>query len=97
MGRILLLVVMAAADWSSLDRYQHTITRAEFQSLLTNVYDRTGALTGSLTYAANTVTLATNFTLRFSSSSFVLRPLSFHRIALDPGHIGGEWARMEER
>lgn len=25
------------------------------------------------------------------------RPLAGYRIALDPGHIGGEWARLEER
>jgi len=39
------------------------------------------------------------FTLRFSAaaSSPVPDPPAFKRIALDPGHIGGEWARMEER
>jgi hypothetical protein len=39
------------------------------------------------------------FTLYFSpsASSVIPHPAFFKRIALDPGHIGGEWARMEER
>jgi N-acetylmuramoyl-L-alanine amidase len=94
------------ADWSALERYQQTISRTEFETLLSRVYCPSGALTNYLTFGTNTVTVfstpdRTNvlFTLRFSSSasSLVPRPLSFKRIALDPGHIGGEWARMEER
>jgi len=94
-----------AADWSALDRYQATMTRKEFDDLLARVYCPSGALTNYLAYSTNSVTVfstpeKTNslFTLRFaiSSTSSNLHPL-FKRIALDPGHIGGEWARMEER
>ena len=95
MGRALIAAALLAADWSSLDRYQHTITRSEFESLLTNVYDPSCALTGSLNFASNSVTV-TGYTLQFATNNPTLHH-SIHRIVLDPGHIGGEWARMEER
>jgi len=139
MGRLLcllscvLLTGTAWADWSVLEPFQGTLSRGEFDSLLTNVYCPSAALTGCLAYASNSVTIystpeKTNglFTLRFGpqGSQFQLNeetwrsietarsgdrcrtalgagqvPSKFsrHRIVLDPGHIGGEWARMEER
>jgi hypothetical protein len=99
---------VSAADWSALKQYQRTISRPEFDNLLRHVYCPSGALTNYLTFTSNSVTVfstteKTNpplFTLGFSagasSSTHPARP-SFKRIALDPGHIGGEWARMEER
>jgi hypothetical protein len=99
--------VAFAADWSVLVPYQQTVSRAEFETLLANVYCPSGALTNYLTLTTNSVSVfstteKTNpplFVLRFSSaiSSTNSRPLSLKRIALDPGHIGGAWARMEER
>lgn len=96
-----------ATDWSGLEHYQQTISRAEFETLLVHVYCPSGALTNYLTFTNNAVTVfsttdKTNpplFVLRFSSSvsSMNAHPLSLKRIALDPGHIGGAWARMEER
>ncbi|MGO9244170.1 MAG: N-acetylmuramoyl-L-alanine amidase [Verrucomicrobiia bacterium] len=95
-----------AADWSALERYQQAISRTEFERLLAGVYCPSGALTNYLTFSTNSVTVFstpertnTLFTLRFSdkSSSFIPHPSSFRRVALDPGHIGGEWARTEER
>jgi N-acetylmuramoyl-L-alanine amidase len=116
MGRTRLLALFVAsfggtaalaADWSALERYQQTISRAEFETLLTKVYCPSGALTNYLSFATNTVSVfstteKTNpplFALRFSSSvsSSNPHPPSLKRIALDPGHIGGAWARMEER
>ena len=109
MGRLLrflswvLLAGTAWADWAVLEPFQETLSRREFDSLLTNVYCPSAVLTGCLAYASNAVTIFSApdksnalFTLRFGS---VLIPAqsSFHRIVLDPGHIGGEWARMEER
>jgi len=112
-ARLLTLIAAAAwsttvcaADWSALERYQQTISRVEFEGLLAGVYCPSGALTNYLTFATNSVTVfatpeKTNalYTLRFAdkSSSVIPHPTSFRRIALDPGHIGGEWARMEER
>jgi N-acetylmuramoyl-L-alanine amidase len=95
-----------AGDWSALEHYQQTISRAEFEGLLAGVYCPSGALTNCLSYGTNSVTVFsgsertnTLFTLRFSSAtrSVAHHPVSFKRIALDPGHIGGEWTRMEER
>src|SRR5258707_5085322 len=114
-GRTRLLMLLAAtawsvasyaADWSTLARYQQTISCADFETLLTHVYCPSGALSNYLSFTSNSVTVFstpektnTLFTLRFAdkSSSLTPHPSSFHRIALDPGHIGGEWARMEER
>ncbi len=96
-----------AADWSVLEPYQQTVSRGEFETLLATVYCPSGAFTNYLTFTTNAVTVfstteKTNsplFVLRFSSSgsSSNSHPLSLKRIALDPGHIGGAWARMEER
>jgi len=116
MGRTRLLTLFVAtlwsaaapaADWSTLERYQQTISRAEFETLLTNVYCPSGALTNYLVFTTNSVSVfstteKTNsplFALRFSSSvsSTNSSLLSLKRIALDPGHIGGAWARTEER
>jgi hypothetical protein len=90
-----------------LERYQQTMSRAEFQTLLANVYCPSGAFTNYLTFSSNSVSVfsateKTNpalFVLRFSSSVSPsnTHPWFLQRIALDPGHIGGAWARMEER
>ena len=109
MGRFLrvlscaLLVGTCRADWSALEPFQETMPRNEFDSLLTNVYCPSATLTGCLAYASNSVTIfstpeKTNalFTLRFGTLP-VAPQKSIRRIVLDPGHIGGEWARMEER
>ena len=113
MGRTRLLALLAAAlwstaaraaDWSMLERYQQTVSRADFQNALASLYCPSGALTNYLGFGTNSVTIfstpeKTNalFTLRFSAASCGVPLLRFKRIALDPGHIGGEWARMEER
>jgi len=96
-----------AADWSTLKHYQQTISRGEFENLLAKVYCPSGALTNYLTFTTNAVSVFSTtektdpalFILRFSSpvSPPNSHPLSLKRIALDPGHIGGAWARMEER
>ncbi len=106
--------------WSSLQRYQETITHDDFVRLLQSVYGTRGY--GDLIQidddAARIVkdrAAQTFFTLRFADetprklpSQFWRRidklpaartskPLLGLRIALDPGHIGGRWAKMEER
>src|SRR5258707_14040664 len=101
----ILSTAACAADWSMLEPYQRTISRAEFETLLANVYCPSGAFTNYLAFTTNSVSVfstieKTNpplFVLWFSSavSSLNLQPLLLKRIALDPGHIGGAWARME--
>jgi N-acetylmuramoyl-L-alanine amidase len=90
----LIAALLLAVNWSSLDRYQHTISRAEFDSLLTNVYDIAGTLQPA--YSSNSVTLA-GYTLRFTPNAPTLHVPRITRVVLDPGHIGGAWARVEER
>lgn len=113
MGQFHLLALVAtaistasAANWSSLDAYQETITRADFDRLLATIYCPSGALTNYLTYSINSVTLHstpaktnTLFSLHFSEISNPKSQITyrFRRIALDPGHIGGKYARLEER
>jgi hypothetical protein len=114
MGRFILCLMAAqaclaggTANWSALERYQQTISRTEFETLLSHVYCPGEAITNYLAYGTNSVALfattsRTNpplFVLQFAALPSLLRgkvPL-FRRIALDPGHIGGEWARTEER
>lgn len=100
-------LAVSAADWSTLEHHQQAITRAEFDKLVAGVYCPSGALTNYLTYSTNSVAVYSTpaktdsplFSLQFAStpSSFMPHSPSFKRVALDPGHIGGEWARMEER
>lgn len=109
-------------DWPSLEKYQETITREEFERLLHGVYCTRG-VSGELVQAdAEAARFRTDkdeqswFTLRFAQDETSRKPveqswrpaqalpklqsgrtLEGLRIAIDPGHIGGSWARMEER
>jgi N-acetylmuramoyl-L-alanine amidase len=119
-----------APDWSNLNGYQRTITRADFTHLINDVYAiKTPVLdpNGPPGFWAYTkidddkVTLFSDpskrtpeFTLHFAPteatclprpyryhthgiSNDPMRPLKGLKIALDPGHIGGDWARLEGR
>lgn len=113
------------APWHELDRYQETITRKEFDRLLTRFFNPSKAIYSYLDINDNRVIIyndtgktKADFTLRFapndaackcSTFSFKTiadlnalknpadKPLKGVKIALDPGHIGGKWADMEER
>src|SRR5262245_22455279 len=84
-----------AADWASLERYQQTITRAEFDTLLSQVYSPSSALTNYLTFTTNSVAVYSAptkvnppvFTLRFGTASKLQTTNRNPRICLDPGHI----------
>ena len=99
-------------DWSSLDRFQQTITKDEFVRLLTQVYAPRDAWQEYFTIADDHATVVTvpgqtPFRLDFAGDQASLKPVPRYwnstrslrglRIALDPGHLGGQWARMEER
>jgi hypothetical protein len=108
-------------DWSALNAYQKTITRAEFSRLIDNVYTPDGAFWAYATIDDNQVKIYSDtakteplFTLHFAASDDACAPLPYHyktqavsndpaqplkgiRIALDPGHIGGDWAQLEAR
>lgn len=113
------------APWADLERYQETITRKEFEHLLTRYYNPSKAIYAYLDINDqraiiynDTSRSKVDFTLRFASSDAskkqpthyyktiadlnALRnpadkPLRGVKIAIDPGHIGGVWAGMEER
>lgn len=99
-------------DWSTLDKFQRTITREEFADLLDNVYAPGGAATGYITVAADHAEIATSpgkppYRLDFAADAASASPaprywrrgsgLQGMRVAIDPGHLGGPWAKMEER
>jgi N-acetylmuramoyl-L-alanine amidase len=108
-------------NWSLLDKYQESITRADFLFLLENVYAPGGAWTPFISVNDRAAVIKTgagqpDFILRFAPSAGAIKPaarfwrqksqmpsrpaekpLNGVRIALDPGHLGGTWAKMEER
>lgn len=102
----------AKPDWSSLDKFQGTITKEEFTRLLTQVYAPRGAWRETFAISDNHATMATGegappFRLDFAPDAASAKPVPRYwqprsslrglRIVLDPGHLGGEWAHMEER
>jgi N-acetylmuramoyl-L-alanine amidase len=109
-------------DWTTLEAFQHTISRTDFEKLLTEIFTtddtwrefiliRDGyaqIITSSdpaeppfvLTFATPALTLPTPRTWKDTATLPVPpegKPLTNLHIAIDPGHIGGEWAKIEER
>lgn len=108
-------------DWSKLDAYQHTITRAEFSRLINGIYTPDGEFWKYVQASDAQAVIFSDlghrqrlFTLQFAASERSAaprpyryatqatshdpsRPLAGLRIALDPGHIGGDWAKLEGR
>jgi len=126
---VLIFVFSAAAfagdapNWSLLDPFQRTMTRAEFQLRLDRVFSPGGAFQKFLVQDGDGVAVFDDeqhqqrlYHLQFATDTRRVvkrtfkaledlpalknspdQPLRGLRIALDPGHIGGEFARMEER
>lgn len=108
-------------DWSRLDPYQGTITRADFEELLDQVYAPGGAAEGLIDITDKAAIVRTDgvrspYVLKFATDRDSARrrpaywksrealppllpgkPLNGLKIAIDPGHLGGAWAKMEER
>ncbi len=109
-------------QWADLEIFQNTITREEFEHLLTTFYTTGEGWRPLIEIRENEAAILTGappphdvFTLRFASQGATLAPprhwksaadlsptprhlpLAGLHIAIDPGHIGGEWAQMEER
>lgn len=107
-------------DWSQLDMFQETITREDFERLLTTVFTIGEAWREVITISEQEARIRTGveneeFILRFATPGNAKpvprqwratselppappdKPLEGLRIAIDPGHIGGQWARIEER
>ena len=111
-----------APDWASLAPYQYTISRPEFEFLLTKIFTTDDTWQKFITLHETYATALTSndpavapFRLNFSTpekstppprhwkstASLPLppsdKPLQNLHIAIDPGHIGGRWAKLEER
>lgn len=107
-------------DWRALEIYQNTITREEFEWLLTTVFTTGNAWQTCIAIDATEARIQTGnspadeiFHLRFAPAESAAprhwrsakelpptspeQPLADLKIAIDPGHIGGEWAKIEER
>ncbi len=111
--------------WFPIDLYQGTITRAQFEQKLHNLYDPFSAFTPYLDindsrvviYPTSSNKTTPQFVLQFAPPNQpkppmrwfrtpeevravthpLDKPLNGLRVAIDPGHIGGPWAQMEER
>ncbi len=104
--------------WASLDSYQKTVTRQEFDARLHSLYATTPASAATFArYATEDASQIVFFaddgkqtplyTLYFAADEKDRHPLPIPSwkknpdrplvICLDPGHIGGPWAHMEER
>jgi len=119
---IALSLLAEMPDWSALNAYQHTISRSDFEKLLTEVFTTDDTWNQFITIRENFAEILTSsdpeelpFILNFATPEKTLptprhwqstdtlplppeeKPLNGLHIAIDPGHIGGEWARMEER
>ncbi len=116
-----LSLLAAPPDWRSLEIYQNTITREDFQRFLTTVFTTGDAWQSCIEIGETAARIKTGtaptdptFHLHFAQSSIATaprhwrtavelptttpgKPLAGLKIAIDPGHIGGEWAKMEER
>lgn len=118
-----LSVLGEAPDWKRLDAYQGTITRADFERLLTTVFVGGGAWRDFIELDDEGARIRTGedgdeigmYHLKFAAAGDENapprmwratkelppappgKPLDGIRIAIDPGHIGGDWASLEER
>ncbi|MFZ9941483.1 MAG: N-acetylmuramoyl-L-alanine amidase [Luteolibacter sp.] len=109
-------------DWKSLEAHQESMTRDEFERLLTTIFASGEAWRRFVNIGENEAQIRTTdaadaetFVLRFAKQGAVKKPsrwwlapedlppptdgkpLDGLHIAIDPGHIGGAWARVEER
>ncbi len=104
-------------EWKSLAPFQKTISRSDFERLLTTIYTVGEDWKKYIILTDSNAVIQTEtggiFILQFAQESIPApkswkatadlppapagKPLQDLHIAIDPGHIGGEWAKMEER
>jgi N-acetylmuramoyl-L-alanine amidase len=117
-----LSILAAPPDWAALEIFQETLTRSEFERLLTTVFTTGDAWRKVIEMDEMEARIQKGsspdgefFHLHFATSGTAARPPRYWRpaselpptdpskplsdlhIAIDPGHIGGDWAKMEER
>ncbi len=117
-----LSILAANPDWTTLEAYQRTISRSDFEKLLTEIFTTDETWREFILIRDESAEIITNpdpaeppFVLHFATPENTLptprgwkdtatrpippegKPLANLHIAIDPGHIGGEWAKIEER
>ncbi len=114
-----LSALAAVPDWSRLNDFQSTISRAAFLRQMEEIFTISPAWRDWIEVDEDDATIQTSpgetLRLRFAPEGLESkpprywrsaaelppalpdRPLDGLRIAIDPGHIGGRWAKMEER
>ncbi len=108
--------------WTTLEAYQHTISRSDFEKLLTEIFTTDETWREFIVILDEQAEIITNsdpaeppFVLHFATPENTHptprlwkdtatrpippegKPLENLHIAIDAGHIGGEWAKIEER
>ncbi|YCM44059.1 N-acetylmuramoyl-L-alanine amidase [Verrucomicrobiaceae bacterium 227] len=98
-------------DWSQLDRFQNTLSRETFLDRLTTVYTKSDAWKQFISVESGHAQIG-DYRLQFSPTDHPApgalwnwkatptpsgKPLAGLHIAIDPGHIGGDFAKLEER
>ncbi|MGC6567861.1 MAG: N-acetylmuramoyl-L-alanine amidase [Akkermansiaceae bacterium] len=99
-------------EWAGLDRFQNTISRETFLHRLTTIYTKSEVWKEWITIK-NDHALIGDYKLQFAPSDQPPpgalwdwkaspdpkpgQPLHGLHIALDPGHIGGDYSQLEER
>ena len=117
-----LSLLAESPDWPTLNAYQHSISRSDFEILLTEIFTTDDTWKQFITLHETHAEVVTStapseppFILNFATPEKSLpaprhwqateslpipppeTPLANLHIAIDPGHIGGEWAKIEER
>ncbi|MEJ6580938.1 MAG: N-acetylmuramoyl-L-alanine amidase [Akkermansiaceae bacterium] len=98
-------------DWSQLDQFQNIVSKETFLERLTTVYTKSDAWKQWIRVEDNHAQIGA-YRLQFSPSdkpapgalwnwkstpTSSANPLTGLHIAIDPGHIGGDYAKLEER
>jgi N-acetylmuramoyl-L-alanine amidase len=109
-------------DWTTLNEFQYTITRSDFETLLNDIFTTDTTWQQFITIHDDFAEILTTsdpteapFILHFANAEQTHptprhwqttenlsarpagKPLANLHIAIDPGHIGGEWAKIEGR
>ena len=94
-------------DWGSLEIYQNTLSTKKFEELLRTVYALPHSWEEKITLDSSSVTIQQSYNPEeqyllqtqeeLSDELAPLPPLDQIHIAIDPGHIGGDFAELEQR
>ncbi len=94
-------------NWSKLEAFQNHVTREEFEHDLTEIFGLPQSWENSLAIENDAVWVkhhqgpdSGESKIAFATSELTptpLPPLSEMHIAIDPGHIGGDFAHLEQR